>query len=121
MSTVKIILFSLITFSYTITRAQTANPLLIHSNDRIQFDKIDAGMVNRAVDSIIKSSNKRVKNITSIPAGKQTINNTLKAFDNLQYDLVDVQMKLGLITDTYEDDSTRNTAINQNNRLSAYY
>src|SRR5437016_5509323 len=87
-----------------------SNPLLVHSNTPLPFDKVDAKTVKDAVASVIQSSDERIKNIIAIPAGKQSVANTLLAMDEVEYNLSDLQSKLGVITATYEDDSTRTTA-----------
>jgi len=96
------------------------NPLLIHSNQPIAFDQVNAKVVREAAASVILLSDRRVKIITAIPDGKQTIANTLIAMDELYYDLGDLQSKLGVITSTYEDDSTRTVANDENDKLSLY-
>jgi thimet oligopeptidase len=96
------------------------NPLLVHSNDPIPFDKVDSKMVQEAAASIIQSTDAKIKAISSIPSGKQTIANTLLAMDEIEYDLSDLQSKLGVINATYENDSTRNTANEENEKLSEY-
>ena len=48
--------------------------------------------------------------IKTVKPGTHTLSNTLMAFDELNYDIADLSMKLGLIGATFEDDSTRNAA-----------
>ena len=97
-----------------------SNPLLIHSNDPIAFDKIDAQMIRESVAQIIQISNGRVKQIIAglkTGAGPGT---TLAAYDDLSYDLNDLGMKLGLISQTYVSDSARDAANNGLQALSDY-
>jgi thimet oligopeptidase len=101
-------------------RAANTNPLLIHSNEPIPFDKVDKTVVRDAVKTVMQMSDDRVKAIVSIPAGKQTVANTLQAMDVLEYDLSDLGAKLGVITSTYEDDSTRTVANSESDVLSEY-
>ena len=42
-----------------------ANPLLIHSNDPIPFDQVDAKMIREAVAQTMRVSDKRVKKIVA--------------------------------------------------------
>ncbi len=110
-------------FSVIITNAQninTTNPLLIHSNEPIQFNKVNAAVILDAVTSIFKASDQRIKKITAVPEGAQNVSNTLQAMDELYYDLNDLSLKLVLIAGTYPDDSTRNTANDESEKLSLY-
>lgn len=97
-----------------------ANALLIHSNEPILFNKVNPQVIREAVASVIKSSDEKIKNITAVAKGKQNLQNTLFAMDATQYDITDLQMKLGLITSTYEDDSTRTIANDESDKLSLY-
>lgn len=97
-----------------------SNPLLVRSSERIQFNKVTAPVIRQAVASLIDVSNVRVKRISDVPAKAQTSANTLMAFDELYYDLGDLSMKLGLIASTYPDDSARDAANNEAERLSVY-
>ncbi|MDP4214405.1 MAG: M3 family metallopeptidase [Bacteroidota bacterium] len=97
-----------------------SNPLLIHSNDPIAFEKIDAQMIRESVAGIIQISNGRVKQIIAglkTGAGPGT---TLAVYDDLSYDLNDLGMKLGLISQTYVSDSARDAANNGLQALSDY-
>src|SRR5437870_3509175 len=95
----------------------TDNPLLIHSNEPIQFNKLNPTIIRDAVSFIFKISDDRIKKLTAVPKTTQNISNTLLAMDELYYDLVDLSMKLGLILNTYIDDSTRNTASDESEKL----
>jgi len=97
-----------------------SNPLLIHSNDPVLFTKINPLVIRQGVASVIASSDKRIKDIIDASKGKQTLQNTLFAMDDMQYDITDLQCKLGVILSTYEDDSTRITANDENDKLSFY-
>ncbi len=96
------------------------NPLLVHSNEPIQFGKITATTIIDAVDKAIASCNNQVKAIISVPAGKQTIANTLTAFDELNYTISDLNGKVYLPGATFVDDKTRDEANKQIDRLSSY-
>ncbi|SMO69535.1 M3 family metallopeptidase [Solitalea koreensis] len=104
-------------FAQTIT---TTNPLLVHSNAPIQFDNVNANVIQNAVSSVIAASDARVKAIIAVPKNGQTVSNTLMAADELQYNISDLSIKLGLISSTYADDKTRNAANDQNEVLSLY-
>src|SRR6266542_1920044 len=113
----------LLLFFAVITRVQnisTANPLLIHSNDPIRFDKVNAAIIRDAVSSVLKVSEERITRITTVPQESQNNSNTLLAIDELLYELNDLSMKLSLVGATYPDDTTRNTAIQESEKLSLY-
>ncbi len=74
-------------------------------------------MIKQATDIVIKQSVDAVNKINGIPAGKQTVANTLMELDRLIYEIVDYSIKLGLIGATYVDDATRNAANDENERL----
>ncbi|HEX8356472.1 MAG TPA: hypothetical protein VF610_03630, partial [Segetibacter sp.] len=97
-----------------------SNPLLVHSNDRIKFNAVTAKDIRQAVAAVIKLSDARVKKIAAVPAKAQTLANSLMAFDELSYELTEVGMKLQLIASTYTDDSSRNAANEQGEKLSVY-
>ena len=94
------------------------NILLRHDNKPVDFTKVNADIIKDAVRIVIKSSDKKVNKIIAVK--KQTVENTLTAFDNLQYEISDLSMKIGLISGTYADDSIRNTANEQSEKLSIY-
>jgi Zn-dependent oligopeptidase len=114
------ILLSIVPFAVSAQNPMLTNPLLVHSNRPIPFDKIDAPFIKEATSTIIEESNKRVKAITTIPAGKKTLQNTLMAFDELNYDLFDLTGKLSVISSTYSNDATRNEANEQLEKLESY-
>jgi thimet oligopeptidase len=100
--------------------SMSTNPLLVHSNAPIAFDKINAERIKDAVSTVIKVSDQRVKAITAIPAGKKNIANTLMAFDELGYDLSDLYSKISVVASTYANDATRNEANDQSQKLASY-
>lgn len=100
--------------------AQTVNPLLVHSNAPIAFNKVNAAVIKEALSATITKCDAKIKAITAIPEGKQTVANTLMAFDDLSYDLGDLGGKIYLATATYVDDNTRNEANAQIEKLSSY-
>jgi thimet oligopeptidase len=109
--------------SFTAGCAQTfstTNPLLVRSNQPINFEKVDAVVLKNAVDKTVTQCNQLVKNITAVPAGKQTTTNTLMAFDDLSYYLGDLGGKVYLASTTYVDDKTRNEANMQLQRIASY-
>jgi len=107
-------------FSANAQTGADQNPLLVHSNAPIAFNKVDAATIKQATDIVIKKATDAVKNITAIPAAKQTVANTLLVLDQLQYELTDYGIKLGLIGATYVDDATRNTANDESERLNNF-
>lgn len=96
------------------------NPLLIHSNDPISFDKVTATTVREAVTISIKMADAALKNISRPMKAPRTYDNVIKPFDAVIYDLTDLSFKLGLISSTYVDDSTRDAANDENERLGLY-
>lgn len=118
----KLWLLSFIIISYSIQAQKTVdkNPLLIHNNSAVQFNAVKTVLISDAVAQVMKTSDERIKKISSVVKGKQTVANTLMALDELQYEITDLQSKLGLIASTYADDSIRNTASDENDKLSLY-
>ncbi len=103
-----------------LSQAQSGNPLLVHSNDPIAFDKVDAKVIRQAVEQIIRLSEKRVsKIILGLKPGSGP-GSVLAAYDLMSYDLNDLSAKLGLISQTYPDDSSRNAANEGSQTLSDY-
>jgi thimet oligopeptidase len=99
--------------------AQAQNILLKHDNTPVDFAKITAATVNESVALLIKASDEAISKITAA-AGNQTVENTLTAYDGFQYELGDLQSKLGLINSTYSDDSIRNKAFEAADKLQNY-
>jgi thimet oligopeptidase len=94
------------------------NPLTVHSNQPIPFNKVNAAMIRQAVSSIIRlSDNRSEKIIASAKIGKAK---TLAAYDELIYDLNDLGIKLGVIAESSPDDSTRDAANSGSQALSEY-
>ncbi|HTB26453.1 MAG TPA: M3 family metallopeptidase [Puia sp.] len=106
--------------SAAISQAPPPNPLLIHSNNPIAFDKVDAKIIRQAVEQIIQLSNKRVNQIiTGLKPGSGP-GSVLAVYDLMSYDLNDLGAKLGLISQTYTDDSARNAANDGSQALADY-
>lgn len=103
----------------SLANAQT-NPFLVHSNAPIAFNKVDAAVIKDALSATIAKCDAKIKAIVAIPAGKQTVANTLMVFDDLSYDLGDLGGKIYLATATYVDDKTRDEANAQIEKLSSY-
>ena len=96
------------------------NPLLVHSNEPIRFEKFTAATIEDAVNQVMAKCNNQIKAIIAVPAGKQTIANTLTAFDELSYNLSDLSGKVYIPSATFTDDKTRDEANKQIDRLSSY-
>jgi thimet oligopeptidase len=101
-------------------QAPARNPLLIHSNNPIAFDKVDAKIIGEATAHVIELSNERLKNIISGVKPGAGPGSTLAAYDGMFYDINDLQMKLQLISSTYPSDSIRNAADKGNQELTDY-
>jgi len=97
------------------------NLLLIHSNEPIQFDKVNAVVISDAVKEIMRVSDIRVKKIIAGMKPGGGAGSTLVEYDLLSYDLNDLAMKLGLIAETFESDSSRDAANDGSQTLSNYW
>ena len=95
-----------------------SNILLRHDNKPIDFPKVNAVTLKEAVAVVIKSSDEKVKKI--VAAQPQTISNILVAYDDLQYEINDLSMKIGLISSTYSNEAIRNAAYEEDEKLSVY-
>ena len=96
------------------------NPLLVHSNNPIAWDKVNADVIRQAVEQVVQRSDKRVNNINeSVKAGTGP-GSTLVALDQLFYDIYDLDMKMQLISNSNPSDSTRNAAEHGDQVLSDY-
>ncbi|MDB5230516.1 MAG: Zn-dependent oligopeptidase [Chitinophagaceae bacterium] len=102
------------------SQQQNANPLLIHSNAPLAFDKVTAETIRDAGTAVIKLSDDRINKITRVPAGKRTDVNTLLATDELLYELTDLSAKLSLISQTYMSDAARDAANEASEKISTY-
>jgi Zn-dependent oligopeptidase len=101
-------------------QSQFTNPLLIHSNNPIAFNLVNAKTIKDAVTQIIDLSNTRVNKIIAGVKPGTGVGNTLTAYDLMSYDLNDLGAKLSLIANTYVDDSSRNAANDGIQALSDY-
>ena len=96
------------------------NPLLVHSNNPIAWDKVNADVIRQAVEQVVQLSDKRVKNINESVKTGTGPGSTLVALDQLFYDIDDLDMKMGLISNSNPSDSTRNAAEHGDQVLSDY-
>ncbi len=106
--------------SAAISQAPPANPLLVHSNNPIAFDKVDAKVIRQAVEQIVQLSNKRVNQIISGLKPGSGPGSVLAVYDLMSYDLNDLSAKIGMISQTYTDDSARNAANDGSQALADY-
>jgi len=114
-------LFLFLTCSRDILAQTTSkNPLLIHSNKPIAFNKVNATAVKQAVAEAIQTSDNDIAKICAVKENTWTFANTIKPFDAILYDLNDLSYKLGLISSTYSNDSTRDAANDENEKLGLY-
>lgn len=107
-------------FAATAQTSGLTNPLLVHNNRPVPYNKVDANMIKGAVSALISVIDRRIKMVTAIPVGKKTVANTLMAFDEINYDLTDLSSKIGVIASTYADDATRNEANTQAQKIASY-
>ncbi|SHF81730.1 thimet oligopeptidase [Flavobacterium fluvii] len=115
----KLYILALLTLSgFVQAQNGTTNILLRHDNKPIDFTKVTAATLQEAVEIIIKSSDEKIKKI--VAANPQTISNILVAYDDLDYELTGLGMKIGLIQSTYSDDVIRKAAYEQDEKLSVY-
>jgi thimet oligopeptidase len=115
-----LLLFLFTSFQTLFGQTQSVNPLLIHSNSPIEFNQVNAKIIREAVTQITDLSNKRVNKITAGLKPGTGPGSTLAAYDLMFYDLNDLGAKLGLIANTYTDDSSRNAANEGSQALSDY-
>lgn len=115
----KLFILSLLAIS-GLVQAQngTTNILLRHDNKPIDFTKINDATIKEAVAVVIKSSDEKIKNIIGVK--NQTVANTLVAYDDLQYELSDLSMKIGLIQSTYSNNKIREAAYSESEKISVY-
>ena len=97
-----------------------SNPLLIHSNNPIAFNKVNAGVIRDAVNQVIQMTDAQVKIIIAGLKPGSGPGSTLAAYDQMSYELNDLAMKLGLIAQTNPSDSIRNAANEGSQTLSDY-
>jgi thimet oligopeptidase len=100
--------------------SSTSNPFLQHSATNFPFDKVTPALIEEAAAEIVARTDEKIKAISSIPEGKQNLQNTLLALDELGYELGNVIMKLGLIQATSSNTEVRNAANEQSNKLRLY-
>lgn len=115
-----IFIFAFASLSCQAQQSVSNNPLLIHTNDPIQFEKVKAPTIREVVKAVTQLSDARVKKIIGVSAKDRTISNILMAFDELNYDLADLSMKIGLIASTFSDRSTRDAANDEAGKLGLY-
>ncbi len=111
--------FSLCLLNVT-AQTSSQNPLLIHSNTPVEFTKFNAANIREASDEMIKISDGRIKKVSDVASNAHTVQNTLMVFDELFYGLADLEAKLGVVGSTYSDDSTRNIANDELEKLGLY-
>ncbi len=116
-----LLFISLICFNFQSFSEVMPNLLLVHSNSPILFDKVNATIIRDAVKTVIYISDQRIQRLIGETKGKQTVENTLMGYDELQYDISDLLNKLGTIKEVYVDDSSRNAAELGSDQLSIYY
>jgi thimet oligopeptidase len=116
-----ILLLLFVPVNYAIAQEKNdSNPLLVHSNAPVAFNKVSMGYVREAVSRIISESDGYIKKIVTVPEGKQTVANTLMVLDELQYNILDLALKLDMIAETFVDDSIRVTASAESNKVKVY-
>jgi thimet oligopeptidase len=96
------------------------NPLLVHTNNPIAFDKVNASVIRQAVAVVIQESDASVKKMISMSRPGSGPGNTLQTFDRMFADITDLEMKMQLISQTYTQDSTRTAAENGDQALQDY-
>jgi thimet oligopeptidase len=111
------VFFAMAIFSYGSLQAQ--NTLTLHSAAPIKYSTLNAATVAEAVEQITKICDEKIQGIVNA-GSKQTTANTLVAFDELSYELADLSSKLGFLSSTNKDDSTRDAAFAAADKLSLY-
>lgn len=95
------------------------NQLLIRDNTPIDYSKIDAATVQSALDEMKRSVDQKIDAIIK-SSSSQTIDNTLMAYDRVQYELSDMSARIGLVSSVFSDDKTRDLAFSVANDLQVY-
>ncbi|RCH54012.1 hypothetical protein DJ568_14080 [Mucilaginibacter hurinus] len=98
----------------------SVNPLLVHSNAPIQFKNVTPANIKDGVARIIAESDGLIKKLTTVPSGKKSFENTMMVVDKINYNVTDLQSKLGLIASTYSEDAIRDTATVEAGKLGTY-
>lgn len=111
------IAFLLLPFAAFSQSSMLTNPLLVHSNKPIPFDKVNAATIKDATATLIKVTDERINRLV---AGKKTVANVLMGFDEINYGLADLGGKVTVIASTYADDATRNEANEAEQKLASY-
>jgi thimet oligopeptidase len=105
----KSFVFTMCLVGMTVFAQLPQNPLLIHSNAPIAFDRITAADINEATTIVITDADRRISTIVK-GAENGATPVTLKAFDELQMHLSNLSMELSVIAVTYSDDPIRQAA-----------
>ena len=114
----KLFLLSLFVSGFVQAQNNNSNILLRNDNKPIDFTQVNEATIKEAVALVIKSSDEKIKQIVAVK--NQSVSNILVACDNLQYEIGDLSMKLGLISSTFSNDAIRNTAYQESEKLSVY-
>ncbi|MEP7264076.1 MAG: M3 family metallopeptidase [Bacteroidota bacterium] len=99
--------------------APAQNPLLVRDNSPINYPKINAEAIRTAVADVKISSDQKIAKIIE-SSKNQTLQNTLMAYDEVQYEISDLSSRIGLVAATYANDDARNTAFSELNNLLSY-
>ncbi|MES2239569.1 MAG: M3 family metallopeptidase [Bacteroidota bacterium] len=113
-----ILIFNLIGFNPIQAQKEDQNILIIHINKPIDFTKVNTTIIKDATATVIRLSDEKTAKIIAVK--KQSILNTLTVFDNLLYELADLNSKMVLIANTYSNDSIRKVAYEESEKLSIY-
>lgn len=109
-------IFLLICSALLAVYANGQNPLLVRDNTPINYPKIDADAVRSAVVEVKKSAEQKITKIIE-SSKSQTIDNTLMAYDEVQYEISDLSSRIGMVAACYANDDARNTAFSELNNL----
>jgi Zn-dependent oligopeptidase len=115
------ILVLLISINVYAQKKSIINPLLVHSNSPVDYTSITTGTIRNATSTFLAEQAERISKMTAIPAEKRTVSNTLMAFDEIEYETVNLRSQLALIFDTFTDETLRAEANNALQQVSAYY
>jgi len=95
------------------------NQLLIRDNTPIDYSKIDVATVQSALDEMKRSVDQKIEAIIKV-SSNQTVENTLMAYDRVQYEISDMSARIGLVSSVFSDDKTRDVAFEVANELQVY-
>ncbi|HEU5166636.1 MAG TPA: M3 family metallopeptidase [Chitinophagaceae bacterium] len=97
------------------------NPLLDHSNSSIRFDTLTIGTVDEAISKFYEEKERLIQQVVSIPAGKQTFQNTALVFDKIKSETLELMCRMELESIFALSDTVRNKSKDELGKLYGYF